>query len=76
MSNEMEIIKPGSEGLFSFWYRSKGYGYFETQEECEKVCRKTVNEKGFNKSAFTLPTFIKLGDVNKGKILLVGTIWV
>ena len=76
MSNDMKIINEGNEGLFSFWYRGVGYGYFETRKECGERCKEMVNGEEFNKCAFTLLTFIKLGNIDTGKIVLVSTIWV
>lgn len=76
MSNDMKIINKENEGLFSFWYRGQGYGYFEIQEECEKSCKEMVNSEEFNKCSFTLPVFIKSGNIDKDKVILISTIWV
>ena len=72
MSNELQIIKSGNKGLYSFWYQGKGYGYFSTKDKCEKEALKGK----FKNTKFTIPTFIKLGDVSAGKIVLVSTVWV
>ena len=63
-THSIKIINKG-EGLYSFWHKNKGYGYFKTRSLCENYCKEFTGEGEF--------IFIKFGDVNKGKLILINT---